>query len=99
MRAVVIFVGFGLAGCQTARDAYDEVCPEQTRIEFRRPEAFPRTPLPTVAPPRTVSNPDNGQPELRLSLEIAAHKAIIMHSQIECCRGSIVYYCRAEPLG
>jgi outer membrane protein TolC len=76
MRAAVMFVAFGLTGCQTAREACHEVCPEQTRIEFRQPEAFPRTPLPTVAPPRTVTNPDNGQPELRLSLDEAIRIAL-----------------------
>ena len=76
MRAAAMFVAFGLTGCQTARDAYREVCPEQTRIEFRQPEDFPRTPLPTVAPPRTVTNPDNGQPELRLSLDEAIRIAL-----------------------
>ena len=37
--------------------------------------------------------------ELRLSLEVAADKAVLVHSQIECGRAGIVYYCRAEPLG
>jgi hypothetical protein len=37
--------------------------------------------------------------ELRTALEIAADKAIVVHSQIECGCASIIYYGRAEPLG
>ena len=37
--------------------------------------------------------------ELWPALEIAADKAIVVHSQIKCSRASIIYYGRAEPLG
>ena len=65
-----------LAGCQAVRDVHRTVHPEQTRIEFRPPQAFPRTPLPTVSPPRTVSNPDNGEEDLELSLDEAIRIAL-----------------------
>ncbi len=60
-----------LSGCQTARDIADITHPEQTRISYRCPESLPSTPLPTYSPPRTVTNPDNGQEDMYLSLDEA----------------------------
>jgi outer membrane protein TolC len=65
-----------LSGCGTFRNTIPETCPEQTRIEFRPPEAFPRTPLPRTNAPRTFTNPDNGRQELRLSLDEAIRIAL-----------------------
>ncbi len=76
-----LLMAFGSTGCQTARDAHHEAFREQRQVEFRTPESFPRTPLPTVSPPRTISQPDNGQPDLELSLDEAIRTALD-HSEV-----------------
>lgn len=76
MRATAVVLAFSLTGCQTLHNAHREVCREQRRIEFRSPEAFPRTPLPTVTPPRTITHPDNGQADLELPLDEAIRIAL-----------------------
>ena len=50
--------------------------PEQRQIAYRSPASLPATPLPTYSPPRTVTNPDNGQEDLHLSLDEAIHIAL-----------------------
>ena len=65
-----------LTGCQTAREVADITHPEQKQIAYRCPEALPSAPLPTYSPPRTVTNPDNGQEDLYLSLDEAIHIAL-----------------------
>ncbi len=65
-----------LPGCQTAREVADITHPEQKQIAYRCPESLPSTPLPTYSPPRTVTNPDNGQPDLHLSLDEAIQIAL-----------------------
>lgn len=58
-------------GCESVQAIRSKVHPEQREIAYRPPELLPRAPLPTAAPPRTVTQPDNGQPELRLTLDQA----------------------------
>src|SRR5262249_26156223 len=40
-----------------------------------------------------------GKWELRLPLEVAAHKPIVVHTHIKGGRTGIIYYCRTESLG
>ncbi|MEZ6049829.1 MAG: TolC family protein [Planctomycetaceae bacterium] len=65
-----------LMGCRTAHEVADITLPEQRQIAYRSPASLPATPLPTYSPPRTVTNPDNGQEDLHLSLDEAIHIAL-----------------------
>ncbi|MEZ6147254.1 MAG: hypothetical protein R3B91_17895 [Planctomycetaceae bacterium] len=65
-----------LVGCRTAHEVADITLPEQRQIAYRSPASLPATPLPTYSPPRTVTNPDNGQEDLHLSLDEAIHIAL-----------------------
>jgi outer membrane protein TolC len=65
--------GLLAAGCSlTAEELVHEiVLPEQREIAVRSPEQLPPVPLPFVPPPRTVSDPREGTPEWKLSLDEA----------------------------
>jgi len=76
LRRVVLLACLLLAGCHGVREVRDITRPEQGRIVYRSPESLPWEPIPDFAPPRTVTNPDNGQPELQLSLDDAIRIAL-----------------------
>lgn len=68
-----------MAGCQHPRDlreARQVVHPEARQIAYRASEAVPYEPLETYSPPRTVSQPENSEQELKLSLDEAIRIAL-----------------------
>lgn len=70
IRSIVLIAGLLGSGCRGALPAAREiVTPEQRQIVYRSPESLPHAPVDSYAAPRTVSNPENGQQELRLSLD------------------------------
>ncbi len=72
----LLIVSLLLTGCQNVREARQVVRPESRAINYRPSEALPYEPLPSFAPPRTVSQPDNGQAPLNLSLDEAIRIAL-----------------------
>ncbi len=76
-----------VTGCRSAQEVRDIVHPEQRRISYRAPAAFPPAPLPSVAAPRTVTNPDNGEPQILLSLDEAIRIALANSEVIRVLAG------------
>ena len=67
-----------VAGCNLTVEevAHNIILPEQRDLEVRAPEQFPPIPVPSLPPPRTVSDPREGTPEWRLSLDEAIRIAL-----------------------
>lgn len=66
-------VAFALAGCVTTAPL---ILPEERQITPRDPAQFPSAALPDTPPPRTVSDPQPGTTEWKLSLDEAIRIAL-----------------------
>jgi outer membrane protein TolC len=67
-----------LAGCSLTPETIvsNIILPEQRDLVLRSPEQFAPVPVPSLPPPRTVSDPREGTPEWRLSLDEAIRIAL-----------------------
>lgn len=72
----VAFAALSVAGCHDGWRALLPVLPEQRTLSLRDPAELRKAPLPDVPPPPTVSDPQRGLEETRLSLDEAIRLAL-----------------------